>query len=45
MLNIEKGGVTMPKFRQTDDIMKLMGNKNDIRNIGIIAHIDHGNRD
>jgi elongation factor 2 len=32
----------MPKFRQTGDILKLMGKKEDIRNIGIIAHIDHG---
>ncbi len=32
----------MPKFRQTNDIVKLMSNKEDIRNIGIIAHIDHG---
>lgn len=32
----------MPKFRQTDDILKLMTKKEDIRNIGIIAHIDHG---
>ena len=32
----------MPKFRQTRDIIKLMANKEDIINIGIIAHIDHG---
>jgi len=32
----------MPKFRQTKDILKLMTRKQDIRNIGIIAHIDHG---
>ncbi len=32
----------MPKFRQTADILKLMSKKEDIRNIGIIAHIDHG---
>jgi len=32
----------MPKFRQTADILKLMSRKEDIRNIGIIAHIDHG---
>jgi elongation factor 2 len=32
----------MPKFRQTADILKLMRKKEDIRNIGIIAHIDHG---
>ncbi|MGB9684076.1 MAG: elongation factor EF-2 [Candidatus Bathyarchaeales archaeon] len=32
----------MPKFRQTAEILKLMGKKEDIRNIGIIAHIDHG---
>ncbi len=32
----------MPRFRQTSDILKLMSKKEDIRNIGIIAHIDHG---
>ncbi len=32
----------MPKFRQTSDIVKLMTKKEDIRDIGIIAHIDHG---
>ena len=32
----------MPKFRQTQDIVKLMSKKEDIRDIGIIAHIDHG---
>jgi len=32
----------MPKFRQTPEILKLMGKKENIRNIGIIAHIDHG---
>jgi elongation factor 2 len=32
----------MPRFRQTPEILKLMGNKENIRNIGIIAHIDHG---
>ena len=32
----------MPKFRQTNDIVRLMSKKENIRNIGIIAHIDHG---
>jgi len=32
----------VPKFRQTQDIVKLMANKEDVRDIGIIAHIDHG---
>jgi len=32
----------VPKFRQTGEILKLMTNKEDIRDIGIIAHIDHG---
>lgn len=31
-----------PRFRQTSDILRLMSKKEDIRNIGIIAHIDHG---
>ncbi|MDR2699957.1 MAG: GTP-binding protein [Nitrososphaerota archaeon] len=32
----------MPRFRQVAQIQELMGNKDAIRNIGIIAHIDHG---
>jgi len=32
----------VPKFRQTQDIVKLMSKKENIRDIGIIAHIDHG---
>jgi len=32
----------MPRFRQITQIQELMGNKEAIRNIGIIAHIDHG---
>ncbi|RLI10316.1 elongation factor EF-2 [Candidatus Bathyarchaeota archaeon] len=32
----------MPKFKQTSEILKLMHEKERIRNIGIIAHIDHG---
>lgn len=32
----------MPKFRHTADILRLMGEKDAIRNLGILAHIDHG---
>lgn len=32
----------MPRFRQIPQIQQLMSNKDCIRNIGIIAHIDHG---
>jgi elongation factor 2 len=44
MLNnpITEGNPNMPRFRQTSDILKLMSKKQDIRDIGIIAHIDHG---
>jgi len=32
----------MPKFRHTAEILGLMGKKEFIRNLGILAHIDHG---
>jgi elongation factor 2 len=32
----------MPRFRHITDILKLMEKKEIIRNMGIIAHIDHG---
>lgn len=32
----------MPKFKQTSEILRLMRKKENIRNVGIIAHIDHG---
>jgi elongation factor 2 len=32
----------MPRFRQVTQIQELMGNKEVIRNVGVIAHIDHG---
>jgi elongation factor 2 len=32
----------MPRFKQVKEIQSLMGEKEKVRNIGIIAHIDHG---
>jgi len=32
----------MPRFRLVSDILRLMDRKENIRDIGIIAHIDHG---
>ncbi|WXG40764.1 MAG: elongation factor EF-2 [Candidatus Freyarchaeum deiterrae] len=32
----------MPKFKQTEEILKIMKDKENIRNAGIIAHVDHG---
>ncbi|MEM2177239.1 MAG: elongation factor EF-2 [Candidatus Methanomethylicaceae archaeon] len=32
----------MPKYRQTEEIIKLMKNKEYVRNIGTLAHVDHG---
>jgi len=32
----------MPRFRQITNILGLMGKKETIRNLGILAHIDHG---
>ena len=32
----------MPRFKQMTQIQELMARKEVIRNIGIIAHIDHG---
>ena len=33
---------TMPKFKSTQDIIRIIGNKDQIRNFGVIAHVDHG---
>jgi len=32
----------LPKYKQTEEIIKLMSNKANIRNIGTLAHVDHG---
>ena len=32
----------MPRYRQTEEILKLIADRTKVRNIGIIAHIDHG---
>jgi len=32
----------MPRFRQTDEILRVMNKKEQIRNLGVIAHINHG---
>jgi len=32
----------MPKYKQVPELLKIMRNPEQIRNIGIIAHIDHG---
>jgi elongation factor 2 len=32
----------MPKFKTTSEALKIVHNKEQIRNIGIIAHVDHG---
>ena len=42
MINGVLFGLAMPRFKQLAQIQQLMGRKELIRNIGIIAHIDHG---
>ncbi len=32
----------MPKFKSTQEIVRIIGNKDQIRNFGVIAHVDHG---
>src|SRR6266702_1778827 len=32
----------MPRFKSSTDILKIVSNKEQIRNMGIIAHVDHG---
>ena len=32
----------MPKFKSTQDILRIIGNQDQIRNFGVIAHVDHG---
>jgi len=32
----------MPRYKTTDEILKIADRRDKIRNIGIIAHVDHG---
>ncbi len=32
----------MPRYKQTQEILKIISNRDLVRNIGIIAHVDHG---
>jgi len=32
----------MTKYKSTDQVMKIISDKNKIRNFGVIAHEDHG---
>jgi len=32
----------MVKFKQTEEVLKLMGDRERVRNIGTLAHVDHG---
>jgi elongation factor 2 len=40
--SLPDGKWRMPRFKQTSEILELMAKKDSIRNVGIIAHIDHG---
>jgi len=33
----------MPRFKSTTEALKIVSKKDQIRNLGIIAHVDHGN--
>ena len=32
----------MAKYKSTDQVLKIIKNKEQIRNFGVIAHVDHG---
>jgi elongation factor 2 len=32
----------LPKFKTTQEVVKIIRNKEQIRNFGVIAHVDHG---
>jgi elongation factor 2 len=33
----------LPKYKSTSEVLKVIKNKDQIRNFGVIAHVDHGN--
>jgi elongation factor 2 len=34
--------MVVPRFRQTGEILRVMKDKQRVRNVGVIAHVDHG---
>ncbi|MEM2915275.1 MAG: GTP-binding protein, partial [Candidatus Bathyarchaeia archaeon] len=32
----------MPRYKTTEEVLRLANNRDQIRNMGIIAHVDHG---
>lgn len=32
----------MVRFKQTEEVIKLMKNREQVRNVGTLAHVDHG---
>ncbi len=42
MFTLQNRVSTMARFRQTEEIVRTMSDKERIRNVGIVAHIDHG---
>jgi len=42
LIAVHQGLSPLAKYKSTEQVMKIISDKNKIRNFGVIAHVDHG---